>query len=373
MSDADSTSKPSPAPAQPRRWAMTPRRWTAAIVGCLLLLLVFYAAIDHYAPHTSDAYLQAYVVQVAPQVNGRVTRVAVEDDAQVKAGDLLFEIDARPYAYEVAVLEAEMAQAQSQVIQLELEVDAANEQLKATSNHLDFVKQVWEKTDELYQGNSASYREWIEARDEFLQTQATLEKTKADLSIAKAAATAEIDDVHVLIRRSEAALSKARFDLAQTKVYASVDGTVTNLQLREGSYVQEGDQVMTVVDSEQWWVVANYMENALARMKPGQAAELSLGTRPGRVFPGKVLSIARGVSEGQGTPSGDLESVENPTYWVQEPQRLPVRVAFDDLDDVGSMRVGVTVQVTVYTTRGNPLNLIGMFWQRVTTWLDFIY
>ncbi|MEM9252808.1 MAG: HlyD family secretion protein, partial [Planctomycetota bacterium] len=349
---SDSSTRPSPTPESPApasatpRLRMTPGRWLLVIIACIVALLIFYATIDHFAPHTSDAYLQAYVIQVAPQVDGRVTRVAVEDDAPVKAGDLLFEIDDRAYAYAVRQLEAELAQAKSQVAQLKLQVDAANQQVKAASDHLAFVTQVWERTDTLYKEKSATYREWIEARDEFLQTQATLEQTKADQSIAASAATAEIDDVHVLIRQSEAELDKAKYDLEQTKVYASVDGTVTNLQLRQGSYVQEGDQVMTVVDDEQWWVVANYMENAIARMEPGQAAELSIGTRPGRVFAGKVIGIARGVSQGQGTPSGDLESVENPTYWVQEPQRLPVRLAFDDVEAVGLMRVGVTVQVT---------------------------
>lgn len=360
-------------PAPMRKPRMTARRWVLLIVVCLAALIVFYAVLDHFTPHTSDAYLQAYVIQVAPQVDGRVTKIAVTDEATVKAGDLLFEIDDRPFAYRVKQLEAELAQTKSQVKQLKLQYDAATQQVKATQSQLDFNKQNFEKIDELYKEKDATYREWVQARDDYLTSQATLEKVQAEQSVAQEAATAQIDDIHVLIQQAQSALNKAEFNLEQTKVYALVDGRISNLQLREGSYVKEGDQVLTMVDTEQWWVVANFMENAVARMEAGQPAELSLATRPGRVFDGKVLNIGAGVGQGQGVPSGELPVVESPEYWVHQPQRLPVRLVFDDPGAPGSLRVGGSVKVTVYTSRGNPVNLIAMVWQRITSWLDFVY
>lgn len=361
---------PTPSPRKPR---MTARRWVILIVVCLAALILFYATLDHLTPHTSDAYLQAYVIQVAPQIDGRVTKVAVTDEATVKSGDLLFEIDARPFAYRVRQLEAELAQAQSQVKQLQLQYNAATQEVKATESQLDFNKQNFDKIDELYKEKDATYREWVQARDDYLESQATLEKVQAEQSVAQEAATAQIDDVHVLIRQAQSALNEAKFDLEQTKVYASVDGRISNLQLRSGSYVKEGDQVLTMIDTTQWWVVANFMENAVARMEPQQPAELSLATRPGRVYGGKVLNIGAGVAQGQGVPSGELPLVESPSYWVHQPQRLPVRLVFDDPAATGPLHVGASVKVTIYTSRGNPVNLIAMIWQRITSWLDFVY
>ncbi len=352
---------------------MTVQKWIWTIVGCLVLLVILYVLLDHFAPYTSDAYLQAYVVQVAPQVDGRVTQVPVTDNAYVEEGDLLFALDDRPYRYRVEQLEAQLVQTISDVKQIELQLLGAEEAVKAAAAETDYAKQVYEMLDELYKEQAATFREWVEATDNYHSLQAQLAQRQTEEGVARLAADAVIDDMHVLIREVEANLKLARYELEQTRVYAPSDGYVTNLQLRQGAYASAGDQVMTFVDTTSWWVVANYMENSLTRMEPGQEAELSIAMTPGRVLKGQVESISWGVWEGQGVPSGDLPYVPEPENWVRMPQRLPVRLTFDPQDHTGPLRVGASVSVTVYTSPDNPINLISMVWHRISSWLDYLY
>ena len=178
-------SAPSPAAPKPRR--MTAPRRVGLIIGCIVALLILYVLLDHYTPSTSDAYVQAYVVQIAPQVEGRVVRVAVENAQAVRKEQLLFEIDPRPYRYEVEGLEAELVETRQDVKVLTLQYEAAVEDAKAAASTFDFYKQEYEKIKEIYEAGAATFREFIEATDNFRQYEALLREAEADAEVAEAA------------------------------------------------------------------------------------------------------------------------------------------------------------------------------------------
>ena len=113
-----------------------------------------------------------------------------------------------------------------------------------------------------------------------------------------------IGSEHALVAEVKAQLADARLNLEWTRIYAPANGYVTNVQLRDGSYAYAGKPVLTFIDAEQWWVVANYRENCLERIRAGQPVGLTFNTYPGRVFSGTVQSVGWGVDEGQGVPSG---------------------------------------------------------------------
>src|SRR5262249_5167174 len=163
--------------------------------------------------------------------------------------------------------------------------------------------------------------------------------SRAQVRKAEQALAARIGEEHALVAEVEAQLAQAQLNLDWTRVYAPANGYVTNVQLRDGAYVHVGTPVMTCVDGDQWWVVANFRENALSKLRAGQPARVAFRCLPAELFAARVVSVGWGVSEGQGVPSGQLPDVKVPANWVPPAQRFQVRVTLDEPSAV-PMRVG---------------------------------
>jgi len=132
--------------------------------------------------------------------------------------------------------------------------------------------------------------------------------------------------------------------------------------------------VQTFVDDESWWVVANFRENSIGRIRTGQSAEISIAMYPGKIFKAVVENADWGVSAGQGIPSGDLPDVENPENWFNLSQRFPVRLKIANLDEEKyQLRVGGTVSVAVFTDGGFVLNSLASFWLHIGSIVDYVY
>ncbi len=349
------------------------KAWIVVGIVAVVCVAAYYELVCHFTPFTSDAYLQAYVVQIAPQVDGWVTAVHVSNNSLVKRGDKLFEIDRRPYRYTVERLQAEVVQTKQNVKRLERkreEIEALILQRKAD---LAFAQEEFNKINLLEEkGAYAEIR-----RDKSLAVlkakRALLGEAAEELAQVEAALSAQVDGENAAVRVVEAKLNRAQFDLAHTVVDAPSHGYVANLQLSVGSYVKVGEPVVTVIDTNQWWVVANFKENALARIREGQSAEMSLPMYPGVVFKGKVKSMDWGVRLGQGEPSGVLPDVRNPDTWVRPVQRFPVRLELECSEAEFPRRVGASVTVTVFTEDSHFFNWLSRFWLRIGSYLNYLY
>ncbi len=188
---------------------------------------------------------------------------------------------------------------------------------------------------------------------------------------AEQAVAARIGEEHVLVAEVEAQLADAKLNLEWTRVFSPANGYVTNVQLREGSYIHVGVPVITCIDGDAWWIVANYRENGLENVRPGQRVGLTFNTYPGRVFPGVVQTVGWGVDEGQGAPSGSLPTIEEPKNWIRLSQRFQVRIT-PQLPDHYPLRVGATATAVVYTQDGHWLNGVTALWQKIEAGLEFL-
>jgi multidrug resistance efflux pump len=258
----------------------------------------------HYQiePWTRDGRVKAYVVQVAPDVTGLVTKVYVYDNQQVTVGTPLFEIDRA--RFELALREAEATVQAAKVALAQAEREARR--------NIELNELVAQETRE--------------------QGMTRVNQARAEL------AQAVVDR------------DTARLDLERTRVVSAVDGTVTNLDLRVGSYATSSRAVMAVVDSHSFYVEGYFEETKLPRIHLGDTVRISLmGVRPTLV--GHVESFAEGIADRDRSagPSG-LPNV-NPTFnWVRLPQRIPVRVALDQVPDSVRLVAGQTATVQVVAT-----------------------
>jgi multidrug resistance efflux pump len=331
-----------------RRLLLSARAWVLFVLLVIAALVAYYVLSDRFTPFTTDAYVQAYVIQVAPRVEGQVVHVYVQENQAVTRGELLFEIDRRPFEYQVALLEAKRVAAIQQVAQMESELSAAKADDARLVAEEAYARVVHEQEKAIYKQDATTDRKYVEAVQKYKAAQAALERSRAQVRKAEQALAARIGEEHALVAEVQAQLAEARLNLEWTRIYAPANGYVTNVQLREGCYVHVGTPVLTCIDGDQWWVVANFRENGLENVRPGQRVGLTFNTYPGRIFPGVVESVGWGVNQGQGTPSGNLPAVPEPQNWIRLAQRFQVRIT-PQLPPDHPLRVGATASVAVYT------------------------
>jgi multidrug resistance efflux pump len=354
-----------------RRLLLSARAWVLFLLLVIAALVAYYVLSDLHTPFTTDAYVQAYVIQVAPRVEGQVVHVYVQENQAVTKGELLFEIDRRPFEYRVALLEAKRVAAVQQVAQLESELSAAKADDTRLVAEEGYARVVHEQEKEIYKRDATTDRKYVEAVQKYKAAQAALERSRAQVRKAEQALAARIGEVHALVAEVEAQLAQARLNLEWTRVPAPANGYVTNVQLREGSYVHVGIPVLTCIDGDQWWVVANLRENGLEHVRPGQRVGLTFNTYPGRVFPGVVQTLGWGVDQGQGSPSGSLPAVGEPKNWIRLAQRFQVRVT-PRLPPEYPLRVGATASVAVYTQEEYWLNRVTQTIQEIEAALEHL-
>ncbi len=345
------------------------RAWVIFLFLVIVVLVAYYVTADRYTPFTTDAYVQAYVVQVAARVEGQVVRVHVKDNDRVRRGDLLFEIDSRPFEHKVAQFEAKLEWTKQQVAQLTTDRDAARYEHERLLAEEKYAHAVYDQEERIFKGESTTERKYLDAVQKHKAALAALDRSAKLVLRAEQALEARIGSEHALIAEVKAQLASAKLDLEWTRIFAPADGYVTDLQLREGAYAHVGQPLLSCIDDSQWLVVANVRESCLERLAAGQPAQVSFKNYPWRRFAAHVFSVGWGVGEGQGTPSGSLPQVREARTWIRVAQRFQVRLALDDPNAV-PLPVGMTSTISVYTEPDCPLNPVTEAYHQFLAWLD---
>ena len=256
---------------------------------------------EHYmnTPWTRDGRVRADIINVAADVNGYVVGVPVKDNQLVKKGDVLLEID--PEHYEIMVKQAQSLVASRKAT---WEMRKLNAHRRADMDSLVISR---------------------ENRDDASNI--------ADSALA--------DYQHAL-----AQLDAAQLNLKRTKVLATVDGYVTNLNVHRGDYARVGDPKMAVIDQDSFWVYGFFEETKLPHIRVGDKADLQMMS--GEVLKGHVESISRGIYDRDNPESRELVADVNPTFnWVRLAQRVPVRIHIDEIPDGFLLAAGTTCTVIV--------------------------
>ena len=354
-----------------RRLLLSARAWVLFILLVIAALVAYYVLSDRHTPFTTDAYVQTYVVQVAPRVEGQVVHVYVRENQAVKKDDLLFEIDRRPFEHRLNLLVAKRVNTVQEVAQLESDLSTAKAEDTRLVAEAAYARAVYEQEKEIYKHEATTDRKYLDAIQKIQGSGGGGGAVAAQIRKAEQALAARIGSEHALVAEVEAQLAEARLNLEWTRVYAPSNGYVTNVQLREGSYIHVGTPVLTCIDRDQWWVVANFRENGLENVRPGQRVGLTFSTYPGRKFAGVVESVGWGVNQGQSTPSGNLPAISEPQNWIRLAQRFQVRIT-PDVGQDHPMRVGATATVAIYTRERYWLNWVTELWQDIEAELEYL-
>jgi len=377
------------------------------ILGATLSLLTAILVTD-YHPRTDDASVRANFIEITAEVNGKLVALPVKDNAFVKKGDLLFEIDPRPYAYalqqalsdqealeqqivdakrkiasEKSAVEAATAAefnsktgiktagsgvdvASASVNRAKANVVAAEAQLTYATNNLHRVQPLLQKqyvtVDQVDLANTAvrtaqgNYDQALAAlrEAEAQHEQSVLHRVEADAAATESTARLgqaihNVDTLDTLMSQRPGRASRveqARLDLERCRVVAPFDAYVTNMNISLGAYARPGGAMFTLIDTTVWYVVANYRESKLKHIHIGSTVDVFLMGHPDRKFHGVVESIGYGVFPEDGAVQAGLPQIERTLNWVHLSSRFPVRVRVKDPDPT-VFRLGATAVTVV--------------------------
>src|SRR3984893_4090307 len=207
-----------------RKLLRSARAWVLFVLLVIAALVAYYVLSDRHTPFTTDAYVQAYVIQVAPRIEGQVVLVRVRENQAVKKGDLLFEIDRRPFQHRVDLLIAKRVEAVQQVAQLDADVSAAKAEDARLVAEEAYAREVHGQEKAIYKQEATTDRKYLDAIQKYKAAQAALERSRAQVRKVEQALAARVGAEHALVAQVEAQLAEARLNLDWTRVYAPANG-----------------------------------------------------------------------------------------------------------------------------------------------------
>lgn len=319
------------------------RRLGVIVTGVVVLLAItWFLFFRMAAVGTDNAYINGPVVSMTAQVSGQVAQVAVHDNQHVDKGDLLLQVDPRPFQIALEQAEANLELARQGVSQGSASIRAAEADVQQHRSDLAQARSDAARAHELAPKGYLS-REDIEKADTRVKTtSAELAAAEAKLEQARAQ-LGRADNGNVNVKAAQAAVDAARLKLDYTRITAPFSGTVSNLSLQDGSMVQAALPLFALIGDSQVWVDANFKETQFKRLQPGQKAEIRVDMYPGHVFHGVVESI----SGGAGTAFSLLPPQNATGNWVKVTQRVPVKIVVTDADPKLPLRIGTSAAVKV--------------------------
>jgi multidrug efflux system membrane fusion protein len=391
----------------PNRKRLGQRILIGVVAAATLALLLTIYQVDRH-PRTDDANVWANFIEIAPEVSGRLVQLPVKDNAFVKTGCLLFVIDPRPYEYALQQALADQELLEQQIIDERRKIAAQNSavqaagaavhvsrtgiqtasssidlskaavtraqaaqasaeaRLKYATNDLNRIQPLLQKqyvtVDQVDQANTAvriAQGNYDESQAALAQAQASLDEavlrheqagnTAVESQARLSQAVHTVDRVETLLAQRPAKAARvdsARLDLERTRVLAPFDAYVTSMNISQGAYAHPGTPLFTLIDTRNWYVIANYRESKLKNIRIGSPVDVYVMGHPDRRFEGHVESIGYGVFPEDGKVAGGLPNIERTLNWVHLSARFPVRVHIDD-PDPNLVRIGATAVTVV--------------------------
>jgi len=349
-------------------WAMV----YALAVGHLAL--VFLIGMRFVAPYSTTATVVQPTVQLIPRLTEPtlVTDVLVEPNVEVEKGTPLFQLDRRPYEYQVSQLQAQLAQARQNVQIYRADLAVATEKVSKARSELSYAEWQQQRTQELAAQGAGSEEDAQQWAATLGIRRAALKEAEAEEVRARLRYQSQVGGVNTDVAMVQAELDQAQYYLDNTLMVAPEKGYIINLQVRPGMVAGEVrfGAIASFIATDERYLLASYTQENLKYVKVGQPVEIALNLYPGQIFTGTVSSIWKASGDGQYLPSGML-----PTFRPVSPEApqgmYAVRIAFDSTDQ-SLFPIGAQGTAAIYTSGGGfaALRRISI---RTHTWLNWLY
>ena len=366
--DPTDTSSPLPGYVPPRvpLWKKVVGRiiGISSIVGAVVMSILLANELE-IRPRTEDAYVRANVIGIAAHVSGRILELNVVDNQPVQRGDVLFLVDPRPY--EVTLMEAkadlELVELairgyQDKIVAAERAVDVAKASVVATEANAAYAAQYLARVQPLLERQFVTADHVDDAMSKAVATAAQVKEAQATVAQAEqmykqtVTELGQVGDINARRQAAEAAVIGAELFVNYCVVRSPIDGYVTNLNIVEGEYANNGQQVFALVDRSVWYVMGYFKETYLQYLQPGMTVEIYLMAYPMQRFKGVIQGIGWALYQENGATIGLLPEVSPTLDWVRLAQRFPVRIIVEEIPLDVPLRMGATAEVIVLPGAG---------------------
>ena len=346
-------------------------------IGIIILILllaigaiIIFFYLRYKATHitTDNAFIEGAIHTIASKVSGTVKKIHVDDNQPVRKGDILVEIDPVDYEVKVKSASATLNKERSKLVEINARIEAStrklselNAAMKAAKANLELQEanlklaeidfhratKLYEKEaipkeryDNMKTGYEVAVSKVKASAEQLKQAEMVVETQKALIKQAEASRPSQVS----VVKEKEAKLETAELNYGYTKLLATSDGYVTKKSVEVGNQIQAGQPLMAIVPLYDIWVIANYKETQLEKVKTGQKVKIKVDTYPGKTFKGKVESIMAGTGA-----VFSLFPPENATgSYVKVVQRIPVKIVLEEgADPDHILRIGMSVVPTI--------------------------
>lgn len=304
---------------------------------------------------TDNAQVETNTLPVLSRVSGYVDSIGVSDFGDVKAGQLILKIDDSEYILAVKQAEADLASAMADLsfAQSNLANSSANSGVvKANSDvqktRLDKAKSDLARDEALFKEGSITKKQFEDSKANYETTLKQLDANNQQLILANsqnATSAAQIEKAKATVELRQAMLDQAKLRLSYTKIYSTINGKIGKRNLEKGQFIQAGQSLMTIVNNDVFWIVANFKETQVENLKLGQDVSVEIDGYPDTEVKGKIESL----SEATGARFSLLPPDNASGNFVKVTQRVPVKIRIENINEVRSvLKAGMSVDVSVH-------------------------
>ena len=307
------------------------------------------------AVETDNAYVKADMVDVSSEVSGLIQQVNVHENEQVKAGDILFEIDPRPFQVIVHRAEAQLAQVKTQLGALKVSYAQKTAELDLAQSRYDYALSEEKRNEDLLKKHFISSSQFDAVKQDTRVASLQLAAAKQALNqvLENLGGSTKLPvEQHPDYLAAKAELEQAELNLEHTRVPAPTDGII-RIPPQKGQYLPAGQTALSLVENNQYWIEANYPEKDLTYVRPGQLVDIHVDTYPNTVWKGTVESLSPGTS----AEFSILPAQNGTGNWVKVAQRVPVRISIHADQNAPDLRAGLSSIVEIST--GHKRSILG--------------
>lgn len=354
---------------------MTPEqkfaRWVRVSIASFLLMFLYFIVADIWIPLTPDSTVMRVVTPVSARVSGYVAQVHVQNNSQVKRGDVLFELDATPFKNQVEAGEIALAQARLANQQLDAKIVAAQASLKSAQLTAQNDRLTFDRYQRLSAMQNVSQADLDKVRTAWQSSVQSVDNLRASIDELNIERGERDEARNVTLQKYRNALEQAQLNLGWTQVRAEMDGTVSNLQLSPGFYAPAGSAALALVH-DKTDIVADFREKSLRHTQVGTDAAVVFDALPGHVFKAHVTSSDAGILAGQEAVNGELSAPETSNRWVRDAQRMRIHLALDE-PLPRQLPTGARATVQLYNSEGPFARFFSGLQIHLVSLLHYVY
>jgi len=337
------------------------------LVGALILLM------NYNHPYTFQAQKAVVSVPITPQVTGIVKKVTDKPNALIKKGEVLFELDPTRYQARVSRLEADLVTAMHNADSLQSQLDEA---VANTARVVAERDRRYKDYQRYLQGSKAQVNPFSEsdidnARQNYLAQDALVKASVASQAQIKSQLDSVLNGEQSQVVSLRAQLAEAKYDVEQTVVRAPSDGYVSQVLIRPGTFAAALPlrPVMVFIPQQKRQIVAQFRQNSLLRLKPGDDAEIVFNSLPGQVFSGKLTAIQPVIPGGSYQAQGTLQSLTI----TPGTDGVLATIELDANENIDALPDGIYAQVAVYSDHFSHVAIMRKVLLRMTSWMHYLY